>query len=351
MMAVVVDRFGGPEVLDYRRVPVPEIATDEVLIEVRGVSINRTLDLKVRADGNGRAVTLPLVLGVDPTGVVAAVGSEVANVAIGDRVASWGPSSGARCGRCPACLAGGEATCGSRFHLGIEQWGGYAQFVKTPAWSVHLLPEGLAFPEATVIMRHYPMAYRMLAGKGQLTEGDWILVMGSSGALGSAGVEIARALGANVIAGAGADDRVAAGMKMGAHFGVNYRTEDLELAVDRITDGRGVDVVFENIGDPSLFPAAFNCLGYNGRLLTAGSHGGGNVMIDVRRLYHRHLTIYGTTGSTADDVAWALEAGRLGKIHPLIGAVLPLSEAKRAHEIVERNEILGKVILDPGLTL
>ncbi len=154
-------------------------------------------------------------------------------------------------------------------------------------------------------------------------------------------------LGARVIAGAGADERVAAAKSYGADFGVNYRQQNLAEEVMKLTDGQGVDVVCENIADPTLWSGALNSLAIGGRLVTAGAHGGGEVKLDVRRLYMRRLRIIGTAGTHLPDVEKAVQAAAEGKIRAIIDRTMPLSEATEAHRIVERNQTLGKIILDP----
>jgi NADPH:quinone reductase-like Zn-dependent oxidoreductase len=172
--------------------------------------------------------------------------------------------------------------------------------------------------------------------------------MGATGALGSAGVEVARLLGARVVAGVGSDRKAEVALKMGAEHAVNYRSSDLGTAVLEITGGVGVDVVFENIADPQLWPVAFASLARGGRLVTAGAHGGPVVPLDVRRLYRNQLRIIGGTGPDRKSWERTIEAAAEGSLHPLIGEILPLHEARRAHELVEQGEVIGKVILEPG---
>ena len=128
---------------------------------------------------------------------------------------------------------------------------------------------------------------------------------------------------------------------------MNYRSQDLAAEVMKITGGAGVNVVFENIGDPDLFPKALASMARRGRLVTAGGHGGGIVPLDVNRLYQNQLTIIGATGETPEDVDFALKAAAEGKFKGLIHCVLPLSEAVKAHEMIEAREPLGKIVLDP----
>jgi NADPH:quinone reductase-like Zn-dependent oxidoreductase len=187
----------------------------------------------------------------------------------------------------------------------------------------------------------------MLRDHAKVQPGEWVLVMGAAGGLGSAGVQIAKYLGGKVIAAAGADVRVQAALGLGADAGVNYRTADLTTEVLRITGGRGVNVVFENVGDPDLFPKAFATLAREGRLVTAGGHAGGLVPLDVNRLYLNQITVMGVTGERLEDLDASLKAAAEGRFKALIECVLPLSEAQRAHTLVADRNIIGKVVLDP----
>ena len=344
MKAIVIREFGGPDVLRWEDVETPSPGPGEVLLEVHAVSVNRTLALQVRQDGGNYGVTLPLVLGNDPSGVVAAVGRQAEGVKIGDRVAIFG---GVGCGRCPQCASGRQAGCASRKMLGVQCWGGYAEYVKVPAANCVPLPDGLAFTHATVIARHFPLAFGECR-LADLTAGDWALIMGAAGGLGSGLVQVAKRLGARTIAAAGTDRRVEVATSLGADFGVNYRRQDLAHEVNRITGGRGADVVFENIGDPALWRGAFNSLAPGGRLVTVGAHGGGHITLDVRRLYQQRLRVISGLGADRrEDLESSFELARAGVFRVLVDRVLPLRDAAAAHRLVGTNEPTGKVILDP----
>lgn len=344
MKAVVLEEFGGPEVLRVKEVKTPSPGAGEVLIRVHSVSVNRTLDLIVRQGNYSVKVALPHVLGVDPAGVVAEVGPGVENFQIGDRVSVL---SFIACRNCRQCLKGEEANCLSSRHIGLHRWGGYAEYVVAPARNAFRLPDTLSFADGSVVTRHFPMAFNLLTSKADLKSGEWVVVMGATGALGSCCVQVAKLLGAKVIAGAGADERVAAALENGADFGVNYRKQNLAEEVRRLTDGQGAEVVVENIADPTLWPGAFDSLATGGRLVTAGAHGGGRVNLDVKRLYLRRLRIIGAAGTNLPDVERALRTAAEGKIRAIIDRVMPLGEAAEAHRILEENQTLGKIILDP----
>lgn len=335
MKAVVMHEFGGPEVLVHEDFPMPRPSPGEVVVEVHAVSVNRTLDLVVRAGEYGAPIKLPHILGVDPSGVVTAVGEGVDPAMIGQRVVA---------------LPWRSKPVGPLDAVGMQHLGGYAEFVKLPASATVAIPDGLGFPEATIVTRHAPQAFNLLRDRAGLKPGETVLVMGAAGGLGSAGVQVAKLLGAKVIAGAGAPERVAAALDLGADHGVNYRSEDLTARVLELTDGRGVDVVFENIADPVLFPKAFHAIARHGRLVTAGSHGGGDVPLDVKRLYLYQIVVMGSLGFTREDVVASLQAAAEGRFDVLIDEIMPLAHAAEAHRRVAGREGLGKVILSPKLS-
>lgn len=320
--------------MKLEEVPIPDPGPGELLVEVAAVSVNRTLDLIVRSGKYPRPVKLPHVLGVDPTGTVVAVGSGVKSRRLGDRICI----SSRRVVRAP----GAAMTM-----LGVDSWGGYAQYVVLPEDITTLIPDNLDFHIATVVARHAPLAFNMVRSKAALKAGDWALVMGAAGGLGSLIVQAAAFYGAKIIAAAGSNQRVEAARALGAEFGVNYRTQDLTEEVMKITGKRGVDVVFENIADPELFPKAIASLRRGGKLFTAGAHGGPIVPLNVSTLYMNALSVIGSTEHTEDDVAAALEAASVNRLKVLIDRVMPLSEAVAAHRLVAERSGTGKVLLTP----
>jgi NADPH:quinone reductase len=345
MRAVVMREFGGPEVLRLEEVATPTPGPGEVLVRVGAVTVNRSFDLKVREDGNGRDPMMPLVLGADPAGEVVAAGPGVDRVFVGQRVAVWRSFS---CGECESCSRGEPENCHRRRMVGVHRWGGYAEYASLPQETLQVIPDELSFAAASVVLRHFPTALGLAFGRAGLKAGETALVMGAAGGLGSALVQVARAAGARVIAAAGSDQRVAAAVELGAEAGVNYRAQDLAREVRRLTGGRGVDVVFENIADPSLWPGAFDGLAHGGRLATIGAHGGGTVPLDVRRLYSDRLSVLGGVWLRQSEVQQALEGARSGAYRPIIGASLPLERASEAHRLVEGSQVVGKVVLVPG---
>jgi NADPH:quinone reductase-like Zn-dependent oxidoreductase len=322
----------------------PTAGPGEVVVEVHSVSVNRALDIQVRKDGGNYGVKLPLVLGTDSSGFVVEAGPGVHSPKLGQRVTVH-PNFA--CGQCAGCREG--RACRQPRMIGVHRWGGYAERILAPADNCIAVPEAVPFPTASVLARHYPTALSELR-RANVQSGETALVLGAAGALGSCVVQALRLAGVRVIAAAGADDRLQAGLSLGAEFGVNYNRERLSEEVKRATEGRGVDIVFENIGAPDLWTEAFACLAREGRLVTAGAHGGGVVTLDVRRLYQDRLSIIGGIGlERKEDVALALELAAAGQVCALVDRILPLSEAPLAHTLVDNNQTVGKVVLDPSL--
>jgi NADPH:quinone reductase-like Zn-dependent oxidoreductase len=235
--------------------------------------------------------------------------------------------------------------------MGIKRPGGFAEMVAVPACAAEALPDGLSFHEAAVAMRHCPTAWNLLCNGAALKPGEWALIMGAGGNLGSVGIQIAkRVIGAKVIAVAGSRERAEAGLALGADHAIDYSRQDVLDEVMRITNGYGVDVLYDNIANPKVLPRSFLALAANGRHVTAGAHGGPLVTIDFAHLYHNKITIRGITGHRAEDIPKCLKAVADGKIKVQIAHVLPLARAADAHRMIEADPGMGKIVLDPTLS-
>ena len=343
MNAILMRAFGGPDVLSYESVDRPEPGPTEVLVKVASVSVNRTFDLAAREGRSPHKPPLPHILGVDPAGTIVAAGAEVDPARVGERVYV---SLVGRCGDCAGCEGGRACTRVKR--IGMTEAGGYAQYLAAPAFQARTLSANIDFAEAGVICRHAGAA-RAEMRTANVKKGDRVLVMAAAGALGSFLIQLAKLEGAEVIAVASSDDRLAACRALGADHAVDYKSTNLTEEVMRITQGYGVDVVFENVSDPAVFPLAFACLAYGGRLVTIGYHGGGTVPVDMKALFLKQLCIRSSGMWTADEdgVGVCLDLAAKGRLKALIGARLPLAQAAQAHRLVESGSVVGKVILEP----
>jgi len=346
MKAIVIHEFGPPDVLRYEDVTDPQPRAGEIRIRIHAATVNRVLDVSLRAGKERRREpVLPLIPGVDCAGIVDAVGSGVTRWKLGQHVAAAGGMP----------LEPVPEDCidydGPQGMMGIKRPGGFAELVCVPASAGVAVPAALDFHHAAVIMRHAPTAWNLICNVAKLKAGETVLIMGAGGNLGTVGIQIAKhVIGATVIAAAGSDDRVNMGIDLGADHGVNYNARDIRDAVVDLTHGRGVDVLYDNIANPKVLPRAFKALGRDGRMVTAGAHGGPEVAIDFHHLYDRRITIIGMPGHRAEDRATCFAAAAEGKIKAQIEHILPLSRAVDAHRMVESGEAQGKIVLDPTMT-
>lgn len=342
MRAVVFREHGGPEVLKVEAMPEPTVGPGDVLIRVRAVTVNRTLDCDVRQRGANWPIPMPHILGPDPAGDVVAVGSHVTGITVGDRVVTVFTLSD---GTCPMCVQGLENACDRQQVVGVHVNGGDAELVSVPARNVLSIPQGMSYVDAASIMMPFSTAWHLLVDRGGVRAAETVLVMAAGGAVGVAGVQIAKLAGARVIAAAGADWKLEKACGLGADAGVNYNTSKLSEEVLRLTNGRGADVVFENISSPDLWPESLASLATRGRLLTCGSHGGGIVQTNVRAFYRKHHAILSSASAPRRTMELVYRLAAAGRLRPVIHTALPLEEARKAHEIIEGREQFGRVVL------
>lgn len=342
MYAVRIHQHGGPEVLTYEEVPDPVCGPGQVLVRVRACAMNH-LDLHVRRGIPGVRLPLPHILGSDIAGEVAAVGPGVTSCRPGDEVVV---SPGVSCGHCEACLNGDDNLCRQYGILGEHLDGGDAEYVCVPEANILPKPSGLSFPEAAAVPLVFLTAWDMLVEGARVRPGETVLVWGAGSGVGSAAIQIAKLFGARVIAVAGADWKLERARSLGADETINHATQSVGDEVRRLTDRRGVDVVVEHVGQ-ATWETSIRALARGGRLVTCGSTSGYAAQTDLRYVFSRKLLIRGTfmgRKSTLFSVFRFVEAGRL---RPVVHEVIPLPEVRRAHELLERREQFGKLVLVP----
>ena len=342
MKAVVFERCGGPEVLELREVPDPRPRADEVLVQVKACGINH-LDLWVRAGLRGLELEMPHILGSDVVGVALEVGAAVRHVKAGERVLVCPTLS---CGACPQCHAGDDNLCRQYDLLGRRRNGGYAERVAVPAVNCLPYPGDLAWSEAAAVPLVFLTAWHMLVGRAALRPGEDCLVIGGGSGVGSAAVQIARLLGARVIATAGSAAKLERLRALGANEVVNHATDDIAARARALTASKGVEVVFEHVGGP-VFERAVGALARGGRLVTCGATAGGKVGLDLNQLFGRHLTLLGSWMGRRSELVEVLRFIANGRLKPVVDVVMPLAEARRAHQRIEAREHFGKVVLTP----
>ncbi len=342
MRAVVFDRFGGPEVLEAREVAEPRPRADEVLVEVKACGINH-LDLWVRQGLRGLEIEMPHILGNDVAGTAREVGAMVSHVRPGDRVLVCPTLS---CGVCDACHAGDDHLCREYDVLGRRRNGGYAERVAVPGVNCLPCPANLEWTEAAAVPLVFLTAWHMLVGRARLRPGEDCLVIGGTSGVGSAAVQIARMLGARVIATAGGAAKLERLRALGAHEALDHGAGDLAARVRERTGKKGVAVVFEHVGG-AVFEQAVGALARDGRLVTCGATAGGKATLDLNLLFGRHLTLLGSWMGRRAELVEVLRFIADGRLKPVVDSVMPLAEARAAHERIEAREQVGKVVLVP----
>jgi NADPH:quinone reductase-like Zn-dependent oxidoreductase len=342
MKAVIFNEHGGPEVLQYAEAPNPTIRANEVLVEVKACALNH-LDIWARGGLPGIQIPLPHILGNDIAGVVSEVGELVNWVRAGDEVML---QPGVSCGHCAECLAGRDNLCRDYDILGYRRHGGYAELVAAPGVNVVPKPANLSFEEAAALPLVTVTAWHMLVTRAAVQPGETVLVHAAGSGVGSMGIQIAKLRGARVIATASSDDKLAKAKELGADEVVNYSNADWPREVKRLTNKAGVDVVFEHTG-AETWPGSIASLKPNGRLVTCGATSGFAAQTDLRQVFYRHITILGSFMGSKAELLEAMKFVAGGQIRAVIDQVLPLSEARRAHELMENRAQFGKLVLRP----
>jgi len=340
MKAIVYATHGGPEVLQYTDVADPQIGPSEVLVRVRACALNR-LDLWLRKGGPHVKVPLPHIPGSDIAGEVARVGDKVSNVKLGERVLL---QPGISCGQCEKCLCGQDSMCPTYTLFGQGVDGGCAEYVKSPEVNCVPIPEKLSFEEAAAFPLVSLTAWHMLIGRAKLQPAETVLVLGAGSGVGSAAIQIAKASGARVIATAGSDGKLEKARELGADAVINHTTQKIADEVKRLTNRRGVEVVFEHVGQ-ATWDNSIRSLAVGGRLVTCGATTGFDGAINIGYLFTRHLSILGSFMGSKAELLSALELLRRGLLKPVIDVVLPLDKCPEAHERMENRELFGKIVL------
>ena len=343
MNAVTFHQHGGPEQLLYEDVAVPVPQAGEVLVRVRACALNH-LDIWIRQGIPNYPITLPHISGCDVSGVVERVGEAVQTpFSIGQPVVV---SPGISCWQCECCLAGRDNFCPTYRLVGAQVDGGYAEFVKVPAVNLLPMPAGLTVEQAAAYPLVSVTAWHMVKTLANVQPGETVLVMGAGSGVGSMGVQIARLLGARVLSTVGTDDKRERAEMLGSDVVINHAREDVTDRVRAATDGRGVDVIVEHVGQ-AVWESCLRSLTRGGRLVTCGSTSGPESRLDVRSVYARQLTIMGSYMGTRAELLEVSRFIRDGKLTPVVDSVFPLSDARQAQERMLARKSFGKIILVP----
>ena len=342
MKAVIFRRHGGPDVLEYAEVPEPAVGNDQALVRVKACALNH-LDIWIRQGIPAYQIALPHISGCDVAGVVERVGKGVTGIRVGDPVVL---SPGTSCGRCPWCRDGNETLCVSYGIRGAATDGGYAELTIARASDIIPLPPGLSFEEAAAFPLVFLTAWHMLVARAGVKAGETVLVHAAGSGVGHAAVQIAKHLGATVVATVGSEQKVAKATALGADDVINYQRASFEERVKTFTHGRGVDVVLEHIG-PQTWEGSLRVLAKGGRLVICGATSGPTAPLDLRYVFSRQLAILGSMMGTRAELQQVTQLIGERKLKPSVDTVFPLREARAAQERMASRDVFGKLVLVP----
>ncbi|MBI3006007.1 MAG: zinc-binding dehydrogenase [Ignavibacteriales bacterium] len=342
MNCVRIHEHGGLDKLIYEEIPTPKIKADEVLVNVKATSLNH-IDIWIRQGLPGVKIALPMIPGVDAAGVVAEVGSAVRHVKPGDRVVV---AQGISCGHCKFCLNGSDNLCKDYILIGEHRDGADAEFLAIPGRNVLPLSEKISFEQAAAGALVFLTAWQMLVEKAQVQPGDDVLCVGVGSGIGSAAIQIAKLFGARVIATTSSEEKVEKAKEIGADDVVNYKKQSVSEEIRKLTSKKGVEIIIDHVGK-SVWDECIRSLTKGGKLVTCGATSGYDAVTDLRYVFYKQLQILGSTMGKKGDLVTILKFFEEGKLKPVIDRMMPLSQIKEAHRILEEGKQFGKIVLIP----
>lgn len=341
MRAAVFQECGGPEVIEIRKVPIPEPGPGEVRIKVEAAAMNH-LDLWVRR-GLPIETPMPHIGGSDIAGVVDRVGPGADDVPVGTRVVvdpslsyDWyaGQDRGESFDELPFRI------------IGEHTQGGFAEYTVVPAENLLEIPGDFSATDAAAAGLVFVTAWRALITRGRLRAGERVLITGASGGVGTAAVQVARRAGAKVFAVTGGQENATRTAELGADIVYDRFKVDFSREVWRDTHKKGVHVVFDTVGE-EIWSKCLRALSKGGRLVTSGATTGSRGVTELRLVFWKQLEILGSTMGTPTEFREVMRLIFDGTFSPVVQEVMPLADARRAHEILEEGKIFGKLVLVP----
>lgn len=340
MRAITIPEHGGREVLTYvTDFPTPVPGPGEVLVKVAATGLNH-VDLVVRRGYPGISIPLPHIPGGDIAGVVDELGDGVTGVKAGTRAVVYPLVA---CGECPLCNEGKPNLCLNWKYFGLHLKGGYAEYVVVPAHNVIPLPDGVSFEEAAAIPVAGLTAFHALKTVGNLQPGQTFFMWGGAGGLGTIAIQIAKQLGATVLATGSMPGRLELMKSLGADVVFNRLTDDVAAGVRKVAPA-GMDLIIDFVG-PETFPTSFDLLKKGGQMLLCGIITGREATVSLHMTYLRHLSIKGLYLGTKEEMVELVDWVAQKKVKPILTNTLSLADAAEAQRMLEAGEVIGKLVL------
>ncbi|MGW6796310.1 zinc-binding dehydrogenase [Streptomyces chartreusis] len=341
MKAARITAIGGPEVFGVTDVPTPEPGPGEVLVRIRAAALNRA-DINIREGRFPEAPPPPMTLGVEGAGTVAVLGAGATGFTVGDRVVI---NPMLVCDACEFCRTNRDSECRGLRVVGEHFDGTFAQFIALPARNLIPSPSRLSDTELAAGLVAYLTAWHMLKTRGALAPGETVLVVGAGSGVASAAVQVAKAVGARVIATTGSERKAERVRALGADEVVDYRAEPyFHEAVRKLTGGNGVDLVHETVGEATVQKSVLAAR-HGGRVVGMGSHTGRYAELDLWSLYRREVTFIGCHTGNRAEIAEFLPLLADGSLTPVLDSVYSLEDAVAAQARLASSERFGKVVL------
>jgi NADPH:quinone reductase-like Zn-dependent oxidoreductase len=338
--AVVFHEFGGSDVLQVEDIEDPAPGPGEVTLDVAACALNH-LDVDVREGISRFPIELPHVLGLEVVGRIVELGEGVEDWDEGDRVMPYLMDP---CGQCRFCTTGRQSLCLTPGFISFSHSGGYAERLVCSASQLIRVPDELGDMEAAAVQIAFATAWHMLFTRGNLRAGETVLINSVGSGVGSAAVQLAHMAGAHVIGNSSRDDKLARASELGMDVGINYTKQDIVTEVMRLTDDRGVDLVYEHVGG-ELFQKGLDSLTKDGRMVICGAHSGEVVSFDIIPFFRAQKSVIGSFVYTKNEVETCLELARRDRITPIVHTTVPLEQAKEAMDLMESREFFGKILV------
>jgi NADPH:quinone reductase-like Zn-dependent oxidoreductase len=340
--AVRFHEFGDLDVLMVDEVPDPVAGPGEVVIDVTAAALNH-LDVDIREGVSRFPVEPPFILGVEAVGRIAEVGEGIEGWQVGDRALPYLMDT---CGQCRYCKTGRESLCLSPGFISFSTGGAFAEKLACNARHLVRIPDELPDVKAAATQIAFATAWHMLFARGRLQAGEIVMINSVGSGIGSAAVQLAKMAGAFVIGNASSGEKLEHASALGMDVGINYTAQDVVEEVMRVTDGAGVDLVYEHVGGAS-FQFGLDSLAKDGRLVICGGHAGEVVPFDIIPFFRAQRSVIGSFVYTREEVSKCLGLAAQGKIEPLVHATFPLEQVREATEMMEARKNFGKILLLP----
>jgi len=342
MKAIFIDQHGGPDALIYGDRPDPEVSPGDVMIRVGGSALNH-LDLGLREGRNYRGA-LPRVLGCDIAGEIVNISPDAnSSLKVGDRVVF---DNRVKCGTCEPCAQGNDQYCTNQKRLGVDLDGGHAQYAIAPAINAYKIPDSMSLTEAAALPIAAHTAWHCLVTQAQIRPWDDVLIQAGGSGVGSMGIQIANMMGARVITTAGSDWKLEKAKELGADDVINYReTTNISQKVRELTDGKGVDVVFDVVG-ADVWEENLLSLKPGGRLVITGVTSGARANMDLSILQGKPLHLMGSGGRSRRTFGDMMKMVNQGELKGIVAKVFPLEEVGEAHRDMEARDFFGKLVIE-----